>query len=531
MIMIERNWNKMKLSINKKYLTLPINTELETQKLLFHRETGELVFDLDCSIDKEHPNFTAYIDVSRFKGMTLDIKTSNDDAPPINETDEFVSDKVYREITRPQVHFTVKNGWNNDPNGLVYFNGKYHMFFQYNPCSAKWGNMHWGHAVSSDMLHWRELDCALYPDETGTMYSGSAVVDERNVSGLGNDNEPRVLIFYTAAGNHSILSQKARTAQYVATMDTTGDLIKRGNSPIIANISGGNRDPKVIWCEELNSFILALYIGSHVFAIFRSDDLINWSELQRLRMENDRECPDIYPLYCNGKKLWIFCAANDKYIVGSFEGGRFSPITGEQTLSYNSINYAAQSFSGLSNGRIVRIYWQRSAVKNNNSVTQQMSIPVEMSLSTINGEYYLSAMPIKEFTELRSSPLSFPEQELNKETNISVKNTSLDIEVELEYTKNASLSLEVFGAHVELDMRQNAVIYGEYSMPLSVLEDKVKFRMILDGSSVEMFSDNGRFISTVTFTRDERSSDITLAPTGTVRLTKFDIYQLEPIHH
>ena len=195
----------MTITIKKKYLTLPVNHLRSKKKLLFI-SNGQMVFDLDVHLDNLSPCFTAYVDVSRFIGQTLTLSVEPEMPLCVGESDVMDEENVYQEPMRPNVHFTVKNGWNNDPNGLCFQNGLYHMFYQYNPCATIWGNMHWGHAISSDLLHWEEQDVKLFPDEYGTEYSGCAFVDTENVSKLGSTEEPPILFYYTAAGGESRLS-------------------------------------------------------------------------------------------------------------------------------------------------------------------------------------------------------------------------------------------------------------------------------------------------------------------------------------
>ena len=177
----------MKLEIKNKYLIFPVNT-LSTKKALTFKINGETVYELNIKLDNGNPNFYAYIDVSRFIGQTMDIFVAPEMKLEFREADEMNIENLYCEPMRPQVHFTTKNGWINDPNGLVYIDGVYHMFYQYNPTEPNWDNMHWGHAVSSDLIHWEEKDVALFPDERGVMFSGSAVMDYKNILNLCSSN-------------------------------------------------------------------------------------------------------------------------------------------------------------------------------------------------------------------------------------------------------------------------------------------------------------------------------------------------------
>lgn len=518
----------MRITPRKKFLTLPINTLTSMKKVSFyHAETNQLVFDLDCAIDAISPNFTAYIDVSRFRGIPLDITVDPQMNFELRECDKQPND-VYNVPFRPQVHFTVKNGWNNDPNGLIKFQGKYHMFYQYNPCSAQWGNMHWGHAISEDLLHWNELDTALFPDENGTMYSGSAIEDKEALTKLGRGNSPKMLLYYTAASNN-LLSKGKRYTQRLAYSEDGVNFEKFNEFPMIDHIESGNRDPKVVWAEELKSYLLALYLEDHRFVLFRSEDLLHWHEHQRLSLPSDRECPDLYPIYCENEKLWVFCGANDKYVIGRFENEMFTAITDERTLSCSPMNYAAQSFSGIDDGRVIRIYWQRASIPSP-SFTQQMSIPVQMSVKKTNGEYYLHAEPIDEFVSLRKDKLSFSKEELSKGLNIELELQPLDIEFELSYNENAAVNLRIYGRNITIDMKRDLVICGKHKMPLSLNKDKAKLRIIVDSCTVEIFADDGRYLLSDMFINDPNLPKIIINSNIPLQTEKLDIYTLESIH-
>ena len=155
---------------------------------------------------------------------------------------------AYKETYRPQYHFTPKTNWTNDPNGLIYYKGEYHLFFQHNPTGINWGNMTWGHAVSPDLVHWKQLPHAIHPDELGTIFSGSGVVDWNNTGGFQTGDEAVLVAFYTSAGNHA--PEKVPFTQSIAYSNDRGrSWTKYEGNPVIEHIVASNRDPKVIWHE------------------------------------------------------------------------------------------------------------------------------------------------------------------------------------------------------------------------------------------------------------------------------------------
>ena len=381
----------MKITVKNNYLIVPVNTLAANKKLTFNQDDKAL-YSLDIKIDYFSPNFYAYIDVSRFIGQTLDIAVHPQMKLDFHASDEIDIDDLYSEPLRPQIHFTAKNGWLNDPNGLIYLDGTYHMFYQYNPAAVYWGNMHWGHATSTDLVHWTEKKAALFPDERGMMYSGSAVLDEKNLLGKNVGNQKAALLFYTTTNPF--------TQNLSYSTDGFKTIEKYSDNPIIPHIEEANRDPKVVFCDELDCYIMALYLKDDIYCIFQSDDLVNWNELQRISLPGDNECPDIFPLCAsNGRRKWVLMGAHGRYLVGNFDNGKFEPEQEAISLQYGNSAYAAQSFSNLPNGRIVRIAWDRWGIPAQ-GFNGQMGIPTEMSLSLFENTYYLEAKPVGEIESL-----------------------------------------------------------------------------------------------------------------------------------
>ena len=316
----------MKIEIKNKYLIFPVNT-LSTKKVLTFKRDCETVYQIDIKLDNCNPDFYAYIDVSRFIGQIIDILVDPEMKFEIREADEIDIENLYQEPMRPQVHFTTKIGWINDPNGLIYIDGIYHMFYQYNPTEPFWGNMHWGHAESRDLIHWEQKDAALFPDERGAMFSGSAILDDKNLLGKNVGDNKAALLFYTT------------TTPFCQHMSYSTDNFKTikqyTEKPVVPHIQAQNRDPKVVFCDELDCYIMALYLDEDIYCILRSDNLINWEELQRIHLTEDNECPDIFPLYdSEGARKWIIIGAHDKYLVGNFKNGKFVAEQSVLSLHY-----------------------------------------------------------------------------------------------------------------------------------------------------------------------------------------------------
>ncbi len=481
----------MKIEINKKYLTFPVNIQTVSKKVCFFEE-DELIFDFDCKIDMRCPNFTAYVDVERFMGKTFDVTISPDMAVDIGMTNEIDMTCYGKEELRPKVHFTVLNGWNNDPNGLIKYNGRYHMFYQYNPCSTEWANMHWGHAVSSDLLHWEHKDVALFPDKNGTMYSGCAIEDVNNVSCISKLADKPMLVYYTAAGGKNKLSVNKYYDQWLAySIDNGETLIKYGDKPLIPTIDKGNRDPKVVWVEELNKYIIALYMIGHKYSFFTSTDLVTWTHFCDVEIDEEAECPDIFSFEVNEEKLWVLMGASDIYVVGKFTENEFVVLQQPKRLTYSRVNYAAQSFSGIDDGRVVRVSWQRISIPNSR-FSQQMSIPTEMGLEKQGEEYLLTALPIRELQTLYDKQFKHDGKITNKALRFEVGENPIDVKLEFKNTDSAPYTIMVFGMPLTVNFSESFIQFKGTKMPFVKSGDLLDIRFIADRCTLEVFACSGK---------------------------------------
>ena len=481
----------MIIKIEKKYLGIPVNNNVTTKKLCFYEETGDaLVMDFDCKIDRLHPQYLAYIDVSRFIGKTFRYDTIPHMEFELMQTDARELPDLFREEYRPQVHFTPEIGWINDPNGMIFYHGVYHMFYQYNPCGTEWGNMHWGHAVSRDLLHWEEKDVALFPDEMGTMYSGSAIEDVRNAAGLQTGAQPTMLLYYTAAGGRNLLSAgKGRTQCLAYSTDGGETICKYSGNPVLGHIVHYNRDPKVVWVDEIGKYLMALYLTEDRYGLYTSENLLNWEPLQEIQIANESECPDLYSFRLGGKTYWVLIGASDKYIVGVFKGGKFVPQTQEKQLCYSPFSYAGQSFSGT-DGRVIRMTWEKLRMPCMR-VPNQMSIPMEMKLNTGEMGCYLTAYPIEEISRLYADSQEIPERQLDEPIELKLDRGAYDIRLITSY--GSGMNLELFGHTLRIDTPENCIVFGKIRIPVSGDREAVDIRILADRCSFEVFADGGRF--------------------------------------
>ncbi|HJD24045.1 MAG TPA: glycoside hydrolase family 32 protein [Firmicutes bacterium] len=322
---------------------------------------------------------------------------------------------------RPLLHFTPPAGWINDPNGLVYFQGNYHLCYQYNPYDVVWGNMTWGHAHSPDLLHWQWDDPVLHPDGTGTIYSGSAVRDDAGAAGYGPG---RVLYYYTAAGGTNRWSAGRPFEQYLAVGSPDGMRLEKTGRVMVPAAAEGARDPKVFYHAPTKTYGMALYLSGEEFALYRSADLLHWREASRLCLPGAWECPDLFELAADdGSRHWVFWTADGYYFVGGFDGTRFYPQAPRRcAYAGGSVNppgqapqpgvtllpYAAQTFSGLEDGRTVSLSWLRTpnppgGGEGRLPYTGMMALPVELSLTA---DLRLRMRPVRELARLRGPRLA-----------------------------------------------------------------------------------------------------------------------------
>ena len=476
----------MTIAIAKRYMLLPVS-ETASPKTVFLREGDAIVAELRVRLSAG-PDFIMPYDMRPFLGktLTLSVEPKVDFTPAFADAPE--DGGLYGEKYRPSAHFTAARGWINDPNGLIWLEGRYHLFFQHNPVDTIWGNMHWGHAVSGDLVHWTEVGEALWPDENGTMFSGSAVLDEKNLTGLGKDGRAPLLLFYTAAGGHGAMSRDVPFTQRLAYSTDGGETFVKYDRPIIENIAPGNRDPKVVYCDELGRYVLILYLTGHDFALFTSRNLLDWTMIQRLTIDGDDECPDLYPLSLEGERYWVMTAAHDRYLIGRFEGGRFVTTRAAGRLHYGRESYAAQTFFSAPDGRRVRLAWNR-AVAPGMPFCGAMTTPHDMTLRRLDGKIRLCAWPSPEFEALRGEKASGRD---------CLPLTGRANDIELSVPAAGKRALRLFGLALTVDGDAGRLVCPaaepggkETVMPLRRAEGVIRLRLIQDAHAVEIYAGDG----------------------------------------
>ncbi len=487
------------MAIEKPYLNFPVKTGAPVRRvsLLVDGKT-ERAFDIELAEGK--PDWWAFLDGTPFRGQTVTLQVNQlpEDSSGLSSIEQSEQLKdcqgLYQEKLRPQFHFTSRCGWLNDPNGLVFYQGEYHLFYQHNPYGWNWGNMHWGHAVSRDLVHWKELAIALYPDEHGTMYSGSAVVDWNDTAGFQTGDNPALVAMMTAAGSPF-------TQEIAFSNDRGRTWTKYEKNPVLGHIAADNRDPKVVWFAPQKKWVMALYLDRSDFALFSSPDLKRWQRLSEVNVPGDAECPNFFQVPVDGdthNTRWVFFGASGVYLVGKFDGQRFTPETQPQRLQHGNCWYAAQVYSDIpaSDGRCILIPWGRLP---NNDIfrgmpfNQMMGLPVELRLHSTTSGLALTANPVKELRSLRRRTHEFKSQPLTPGANplAGIEGELLEIEAVVAPEDAKKLSFELRGVPVDYDVGRQIISCMGNQAVLVPEDGKISLHMFVDRASLDIYGGGG----------------------------------------
>ena len=306
--------------IEKNYLRIPIRKDaVEKNVWLYQELTAVLQFQAGLFVDygSGAPDFYAELPVERWKGSVLTLVHEEDRPVPFLQSDELLPNT---EPFQPWIHFAPKSGWMNDVCGACWYQGSYHLYFQHNPFGVQWNNMSWGHAVSSDLLHWQQLEEALLPEADGPAFTGSAILHEGELPEVPED---ALVVYYTCAGNRSVWSRGKKMCQKIAWSEDGTRFQTLGE--ILPNQIFENRDPKVYRFGQKHWFMV-LFLDGHEFGIFVSDNMKDWRQTQSLVIPEAWECPDLVRLrvQSTGEEKWLFWTPDGFYLVGEFDGMQFT---------------------------------------------------------------------------------------------------------------------------------------------------------------------------------------------------------------
>ena len=417
------------------------------------------------------------------------------------------TDDKYHELLRPQYHFTAEKNWIGDPNGLVYYKGEFHLFFQHNAEGISQElPFRWGHAVSSDLIHWRQLPHAIEPDdEFGWIWSGSAVVDWNNSGGFRTGDEDVLVAFYTS-GDTRVDSYKPCVQCIAFSNDRGRTWTKYSGNPVIGHIKARNRDPKVIWHNPTNKWIMALVLENNVYVLYGSKNLVNWSHLCEVTVPGTTSCPDFFELPIDGdpsNKRWVFWGAAGVYRIGGFDGMTFTPETDSLRAEWGSNGYAAQTWSDIpeEDGRRIQISWMREGKYPYMPFNQQMSFPVELTLRSFPEGVRLCRKPIKEIELLHESSLGWEDftLEAGKSLIPETDHDLFDIRAELELGQAEAFGLYIHGTDLRYNVADKRFTYLGREIPTDPDNGRLELQLLVDRTSLELFAFGGKVSASVCF--------------------------------
>ena len=482
-----------------------------------------------------------FLDVDEFKNETLTLRlvdTGNTDANVLSSValDDKIkgSETMYQEKLRPQFHFTSRRGWNNDTNGLVFYQGQYHLFYQHNPYGWNWGNMTWGHAVSRDMVCWTELPDALHPDELGTMFSGSAVVDWNNTSGLGAGGQTILVCIYTSAGGTNILSKGKPFTQSIAYSSDSGKTwTKYEHNPVLGHIAAENRDPKVIGYEKTSQWIMALYLDGNAYALYASGDLKNWKKICDVEMPGCSECPDFFPLSVDGDKnkmKWVFWAANGNYMLGDFDGSTFIRTSDIGSCYTGTCAYAGQTWSDIpaDDGRRIHCAWLRQEMPGM-PFNQMLTFPVELTLRMVGDELRIFANPVKEIETLHGDSYIFDQDNFAENDGQLEKINSELLHIRSEFLTGAAgtCGFRINGVDVMYDAAAHELSCLNLKAKLVPVDNKIKLEILIDRTSIEIFANDGLVYMPVGHIMVDHDKSVKIIHTGDTKILNMEVYELK----
>ena len=457
-----------------KYLLLPIQEEQDEAQVLLSTGSKDDTW-MDVRLAQNGTDYYVPFALGNGKTATVKILGLKKDALAINLmrlSDTF--DTTNTDYYRPSYHFTPLYGWMNDPNGMVYKDGEYHLYFQYNPYGSKWGNMHWGHAVSRDLIHWEHLDPAIARDPVGHIFSGSSVVDKKNTAGFGKD---AIIAIYT---NNSVNHDEVQCIAY--SNDNGRTFTKYEGNPVLTPFDGLKdfRDPKVFWYEKDKCWFMIVSADKET-RFYKSKNLKKWDYVSAFgnglgQQPCQYECPDFFQLPVNGdekNKKWVmtmninpgcwFGGSATEYFVGDFDGKNFTcPDANDvKWLDWGKDHYATVTFSNTGN-RVLAITWMSNWQYANLTPFKQNrganGLPRELKLYEKNGKYYISEDVAPEALALRKSTKELGSQTVEGEKAFAGATSGMEgaFEIEADVTADAN---GIAGIELYNNKRERTLIY------------------------------------------------------------------------
>lgn len=524
----------------KKYLLLPVQENAPEGKvnIVINNEL-QLEQNINVRLAREKVDYYVPLDLSAYQGKTISIDVAGMPSSSLCWKEIKLSDTFdfsNREIYRPVYHHTPAYGWMNDPNGMFYKDGVYHLYFQYNPYGSMWANMTWGHSTSRDLTHWTYEGTAIVPDAWGAIFSGSCVVDHENTAGFGKG---AVVAFYTSAKSTPWGDVQSQSMAY--SLDNGKTFTKYEGNPILTSSERDFRDPKVFWYAPGKHWVMMLAVGQHM-EIYSSVNLKDWkkeSEFGAMQGAHGGvwECPDLVEIPVEGtrQKKWVLiCNLNPggpfggsaaQYFVGSFDGKTFvneSP-TLTKWMDWGKDNYATVTWNNAPDGRCVALGWMSNWQYANNVPTRQYrsanTIARDLTLYRVGEELYLKSTPSPEVKKARGEKVSKPSFNVAGEYEVAslLDNNKGAYEVELviqnqgaskiafcllnEKGEKVSMHYDLARRQFVMDRSESGTVDFSKDFPAVTVapadtDKELTLRLFVDRSSIEAFGEDGKFVMT-----------------------------------
>lgn len=562
--------NIVSLNVTAKFLILPVQDDAPESKVCIVKDNEQRGTLMNVRLARERVDSYVPFILSDYKGqqISVDIQGLPADAVCWKElklADSF--DMSNKETFRPVYHHTPAYGWMNDPNGMFYKDGVYHLFFQYNPYGSVWGNMHWGHSTSSDLIHWNFEGVSIVPDAWGAIFSGSCVVDHNNTAGFGKD---AVIAFYTSAKSTPWGDVQSESMAY--SLDNGKTFVKYAGNPIITSLEKDFRDPKVFWYAPGKHWVMILAVGQHM-ELYSSVNLKDWkkeSEFGKMQGAHGGvwECPDLIELPVEGsrEKKWVLiCNINPggpfggsaaQYFVGSFDGKTFVNESPVQTkwMDWGKDNYATVTWNNAPDGRCIALGWMSNWQYANNVPTRQYrsanTIARDLTLYKAGGEFYLKSTPSREMKQARGEKVSVPSFKVADsykiESLLKDNNGAYEIEMEIQVADASKISLnlqnekgEQVSMYYDL-LRKQFVMDRSKSGKVDFSNDfpavtaapvhagkTLRLRLFVDRSSIEAFGEDGKFVMTNLVFPSSPYNQMSFGTEGSgYTVSSFNVYKL-----
>jgi fructan beta-fructosidase len=457
------------------------------------------------------------------------------------------SDKADKKIRqgnyRPLYHFSSEKNWIGQPGGLVYYGGEYHLFYQYNPNSNEKGFMHWGHAVSKDLIRWEPLPIAISPDEESkdtihaTVFSGSAIVDEKNTAGLQQGDEKTLLIFYTSYG----------CGQRLAYSNDKGRTWKKyDKNPLIPFENDDASGPKVFFHQPTGKWVMALYRkhegdeSKRGISIYTSNNLINWTLKSHFIGLN--ECPDLFQIPLDGdkeKNKWVLMSGDGNYIIGNFDGEKFIRETSVKAIDHGMNFYGAQTWSNQPDGKLIQIAWMKGGEFPGMPFNGQMTFPCELTLRTTKNGPVLCKNPIEAIATLHDKDF------IKKDKNIipgikgnligGISGEAFHFKAKFNPKDSDGFGMLIRNGKKETGTEiryESAKKILDCLLGKALVEPKngiIELEILVDRSSIEIFANNGEIVLSSCFTPNDDDKDYTLwTQGGELLVQEIAVYELKP---